>query len=77
MIYRITLTETGQHCGHWHGTSPADALAAMHRNAGHADVRVGPFGTIIWPDEDTLAVCGDVEDWTITEDHPDTIHHRS
>lgn len=53
-------SQSGDDFGLWNGLSAAHALADMHREAGYADVRVGPFGDIIWPDEETQRVCGDL-----------------
>lgn len=42
-----------------------EALASLHQLAGY-DVKV-KSGKIVWPDEDTRIICGEVEDWFISE----------
>lgn len=65
--FRIHHRESGQNMGVFFAQDAANALAAMHRDAGYRDVRsVG--GVIVWPDEETRAVCGGFESWSVVRE---------
>lgn len=63
--YTIT-SQAGTGFGDYEGETPADALAAMHADAGYTGI-TAENGTIVWPDAKTRETCGDVEDWLIEE----------
>jgi hypothetical protein len=63
--YQIT-SKSGTDHGLHRGATPADALAALHRDAGYPDVRA-EGGAIVWPDDETRDLCGDLDAWTIRE----------
>lgn len=62
--YRITSTG-GADYGIWEGASEADALAALHRDAGY-ECRV-EGGRIVFADETAERGAGQVEDWIVRE----------
>ena len=63
--YEIT-TESGFFHGIYEGSSPAEALAAHHVDAGYPGVRA-EGDTIVWPDSETERLCGGLDRWTIEE----------
>lgn len=61
--YRIT-SQAGADHGVWDGLSTADALAAMHREAGYTCAAVGPWpGYVVFADADDEELCGNIERW--------------
>lgn len=65
--YRIA-SKAGQYHGEYQGQTPAEALAALHRDAGYHGVHYNAEDDrIIWPSEETRGLCGDVGDWVIEE----------
>ena len=62
--YEIT-SSTGNTMGTYEGTTPAEALAAMHRDAGYR-VRVDG-GEIVFASEGDAEVCGGLDAWTVRE----------
>lgn len=70
--YRI-YSRCGIDHGAYTGASKADALAAMHRDAGYP-VKVTPSGRLAFPDAETAALCGGVDQWDIVElDEPEML----
>jgi len=60
--YEIS-TLGGTTYGTYQGRTPADALAAMHRDAGY---RVAvEDGALIWHDDADEALCGGLDRWTV------------
>ena len=60
--YDIT-SKSGATMGTYEGETPAEALAAMHRDAGYT-VTVED-GDVAFRSDDDRAVCGGVDEWTI------------
>jgi len=61
--YEISTLHGGTSFGHYEGRTPADALAAMHVDAGY---RVAvEDGTLIWHDDADEALCGGLDRWTV------------
>ena len=61
--YRITSKPGADH-GVYEGQTPADALAALHNDAGY-DVHVGDDGELVFASEDDRDLCGTISDWHI------------
>lgn len=64
MTYAITSRDGVPH-GDWEGKNKAEALAAMHREAGYT-VAVED-GDVVFEDDDTGRLCGYVGDWHFDE----------
>jgi len=61
--YEILTLLGGTSYGTYQGRTPADALAAMHRDAGY---RVAvEDGALIWHDDADEALCGGLDRWTV------------
>jgi hypothetical protein len=67
MTYKIE-SKAGQQMGEYEGATAAEALAAMHRDAGYSTVRA-EGDHVIFPDAETADICGDVDAWIVTEAH--------
>lgn len=64
-MYFSIRSSGGQLMGAYNGVSRADALAAMHRDAGYPRVRA-EGEEVVFPDEDTAELCGGMSRWTVT-----------
>lgn len=64
MAYEIEST-AGVIMGVYEGATPAEALAAMHRDAGY-DVRA-EGDRVVFPDAETERICGGLDDWLVRE----------
>ena len=61
--YEISTLLGTSSFGHYEGRTPADALAAMHRDAGY---RVGAEdGALIWHDDADEVTCGGLDRWNV------------
>ena len=61
--YEISTPRGTSSFGHYTGRTPADALCAMHVDAGY---RVAVEGdTLIWHDAADEALCGGLDLWTV------------
>ena len=61
--YEISTLLGSSTFGHYEGRTPADALAAMHTEAGyrvHAE-----DGTLIWHDDADEVLCGGLDRWNV------------
>jgi hypothetical protein len=61
--YEILTLHGGTSYGTYQGRTPADALAAMHRDAGYRVVVED--GELIWHDDADEALCGGLDRWTV------------
>jgi len=61
--YEISTLLGTSSFGHYAGRTPADALAAMHRDAGYRVV--AEDGELIWHDAADEAICGGLDLWTV------------
>lgn len=63
--YRIE-SKAGEICGTYHGETPAEALLAMHREAGYGpDDAWIEDDELCFRDDDTREMCGDTTAWII------------
>jgi excisionase family DNA binding protein len=60
-------SDVGYNMGTYSGDTPAEALATMHREHGYSVKYNADKDSIEFPDEEMRDLCGDVDDWTITE----------
>ena len=61
--YQIT-SKAGADFGPWSGATAAEALVAMHQDAGYPGVFYDDrHDRVVFPDDDTKRLCGDVWDW--------------
>jgi len=61
--YWDITSRAGQDYGRCEGESEAEALVALHHDAGYLDVRYTSLGQIVWPDAETEQICGGVDEW--------------
>lgn len=62
--YRIHNLHSGATFGEYEGEDAAEAVAAMHRDAGYPGVRA-ENGRLTFPDDETARLCGDIgEAWS-------------
>ena len=61
--YEISTLLGTSSFGHYAGRTPADALAAMHRDAGYRVT--AEDGELIWHDAADEAICGGLDLWTV------------
>lgn len=65
--FQITNLYTGDDYGVYRGADAAEAVAAMHRDAGYPQVRA-KAGELVFPDEETALLCGNLgEAWAAEE----------
>lgn len=62
--YRI-VSEAGIDMGLWQGETAAEALLALHRDAGYSEQQVwlGGDGELHFDSDDTRELCGGIDDW--------------
>lgn len=62
--FRI-FSNQGSDFGSWRGETAAHALSKLHRKAGY-DVKWNrETDSVVFPDDETREICGDVENWSI------------
>jgi hypothetical protein len=61
--YEISTPRGTSSFGHYKGQTPADALAAMHRDAGYRVV--AEDGELIWHDAADEVTCGGLDCWNV------------
>ena len=61
--YEISTLLGGTTFGHYAGRTPADALAAMHRDAGYGVTVEG--GVLVWHDDADEVLCGGLDRWHV------------
>ena len=61
--YEISTLLGGTTYGHYTGRTPADALAAMHTEAGYRVAAEG--GELIWHDDADEVLCGGLDRWHV------------
>ena len=61
--YEILTLDGGTSYGTYQGRTPADALAAMHRDAGYRVVVED--GALIWHDDADEVTCGGLDCWQV------------
>lgn len=63
--FRI-FSSWGSDFGSWRGETAAHALSKLHRESGYDDVKWDRENDlIVFPDDETREICGDVENWSI------------
>lgn len=63
--YQIT-SKAGADYGEWTADTAAEALAAMHRDAGYDDV-TALGDEVVFPDSETEEMCGGLDAWLVRE----------
>lgn len=61
--YEISTLLSGNTYGHYQGRTPADALAAMHVDAGYVVHVEG--GVLVWHDAADETLCGGLDRWSV------------
>ena len=61
--YEISTLLGTSSFGHYEGRTPADALAAMHRDAGYRVT--SEDGELIWHDDADEVTCGGLDRWNV------------
>jgi|15BtaG_2_1085339.scaffolds.fasta_scaffold00558_27 hypothetical protein len=66
--YQVSAN-SGNIMGTYEGNTPAEALLLCHRDAGYGEDQVwlDKDGGIVFIDEDTRILCGDLNDWFVEE----------
>lgn len=64
--FRI-YSNQGSDFGTWRGETAAHALSKVHRAAGYAVKWDRRTDSVVFPDDETRELCGDIGDWSITQ----------